>query len=59
MAASKDEELRRAADLTAKQIQQAVEIVQGKVGKDRAEADGALVGAVLEVLATNYRLATR
>ena len=56
---SKDEELRKAADLTARQLQQAMEIVEGKVGKERAESDGALVGAVLEVLATNYRHATR
>jgi hypothetical protein len=59
MAASKDDELRTAADLTARQLQQAIEIAEGKVGKERAENDGALVGAVLEVLATNYRLATR
>ena len=56
---SKDEELRKAADLTARQLQQAIEIAEGKVGKERAESDGALVGAVLEVLATNYRHATR
>jgi hypothetical protein len=56
---SKDEELRKAADLTAKQLQQALEIVEGKVGKERTESDGALVGAVLDVLATNYRHATR
>jgi len=30
-----------------------------KVGKERAESDGTLAGAVLEVLATNYRHATR
>ena len=59
MAASKDEELRKAADLTARQLQQAIEITEGKVGKERADTDGALVGAVLDVLATNYRLATR
>ena len=56
---SKDEELRKAADLTARQLQQAIDIVEGKVGKERAESDGSLVGAVLEVLATNYRHATR
>ena len=55
----KDEALLKAADLTARQLQQAIEIVEGKVGKERAESDGALVGAVLEVLATNYRHATR
>ena len=56
---SKDEELRKAAELTAKQLQQALEIVEGKVGKERTDSDGALVGAVLDVLATNYRHATR
>ena len=56
---SKDEALRNAANLTARQLQQAIEIVEGKAGKERAEGDGALVGAVLEVLATNYRHATR
>ena len=56
---SKDEALRNAADLTARQLQQAIEIVEGKAGKERAEGDGALVGAVLETLATNYRHATR
>jgi len=56
---SKDEELRKAADLTARQLQQAIDIVEGKVGKERAESDGSLLGAVLEVLATNYRHATR
>ena len=56
---AKDEALLKAADLTAKQLQQAIEIVEGKAGKERAESDGALVGAVLEVLATNYRHATR
>ena len=34
--------------MTAKQLQQAIEIIEGKAGKERAESDGALVGAVLE-----------
>lgn len=59
MAASKESELLRATDLTAVQLQQALEIVEAKVGKERVARDGALVGAVLEALATNYRLATR
>jgi DNA polymerase III alpha subunit len=50
---AKDEALIKAADLTAKQLQQAIDIVEGKVGKERAESDGALVGAVLDVLAMN------
>ena len=56
---SKDEALRKAADLTARQLEQAIAIVEDKVGKEKAESDGTLVGAVLEVLATNYRHATR
>lgn len=59
LAASKDEELRRAVDLTARQLQHAIEIAEGTVGKERAESSEALVGAILEVLATNYRLAIR
>ena len=54
-----DEALRRASDLTARQLQQALEIAEGKVGRERAASDGVLVGAVLEVLATNYRTAAR
>jgi hypothetical protein len=56
---AKDDALLKAADLTAKQLQQAIEIVEGNLGKERAESDGALVGAVLDVLATNYRHQTR
>jgi hypothetical protein len=56
---SKDQALRKAANLTAKQLEQALEIVEGNVGKERTERDGALVGAVLGVLATHYRRATR
>jgi hypothetical protein len=56
---AKDDALLKAADLTARQLQQAIEIVESNVGKERAESDGALIGAVLEVLATNYRHATR
>ena len=52
---SKDEELRKAADLTARQLQQAIEIVEGKVGADRAEQAWPLVGSVLIALAENYR----
>jgi hypothetical protein len=59
MAASKESELRRATELTAMQLQQALEIVGAKVGRERVERDGALVDAVLEALATNCRLATR
>jgi len=56
---AKDDALLKAADLTAKQLQHALEIVESKVGRERAHLDGALVGAVLGVLATNYRHATR
>ena len=37
---AKDEALLKAADLTAKQLQQAIEIVEGRVGNDRAQTDG-------------------
>jgi hypothetical protein len=56
---SKDEALQKAADLTARQLELALALVEGKLGKERTESDGTLVGAVLEVLATNYRHATR
>ena len=44
---AKDDALLKAADLTAKQLQHALEIVESKVGRERAHLDGALVGAVL------------
>jgi hypothetical protein len=48
-----------AAELTAKQLQQAIEIVASRLGEGRAQTDGALVGAVLLVLADNFRQKTR
>ena len=44
----------KAADLTAKQLQHAIDVVEGKLGADRAKEAGALVGAVLPTLADNY-----
>ena len=37
VSASKGEELRKAADLTAKQLQHETEIVEGKFGADRSQ----------------------
>ena len=37
MATKKDEAMLRAADLTARQLQQAPEIVEGKLGAERAQ----------------------
>jgi hypothetical protein len=39
--------------------QQAIQIVEGKVSREHAGSDGTPVGDVLDVLATNYRPATR
>lgn len=44
-----------AADLTARQLQQALEIAEGKLGAERAQQGGPLIGAVLMTLAANYR----
>ncbi|MGZ5276356.1 MAG: hypothetical protein ACXWCU_10585 [Caldimonas sp.] len=49
----------KAAELTARQLQQAIDVVAGKLGADRAQQDGALVGAVLAALADNYREKTK
>lgn len=54
MATSKDEAMLKAADLTAKQLQHAIDIVEGKLGADRAKDADALLGAVLLTLAENY-----
>jgi hypothetical protein len=54
-----DQYLVHAAALTAKQLKQAIEIVEDKFGAERAQTDGALVGAVLAVLADNFRQKTR
>ena len=54
MAMKKDEAMLKAADLTAKQLQYAIDVVEGKLGADRAKEAGALVGAVLPTLADNY-----
>ena len=56
---SKDEVLRKAADLTARQLQQAIEIVEDKVGAERAEQAWPLVGSVLIALAENSRQGRR
>lgn len=50
-----DQYMKNAEDFTALQLQQAIDIVETKLGKDRAAQDGALIGAVLLTLAENYR----
>ena len=47
--------LNKAVELTADQLQRAIEIVEKAVGSDRAQADGGLLGAVLVALSANYR----
>jgi hypothetical protein len=54
-----DQYLANAANLTAEQLKQAIEIVESRLGVERAQRDGALVGAVLAVLADNFRQKTR
>ena len=56
---SKDEALLRAADLTARQLQQALEIVEEKLGHPRSQENGALVGSVLLAIVENYRHRTQ
>ena len=41
--------------LTAKQLQQAIDMVEGKLGAERSQDASASVGAVLLTLAENYR----
>ena len=50
-----EKSLLKAAELTARQLQAAIDIVEGKLGADRAQTDGALLGAVLMALVENYR----
>ena len=56
---SMDEALLRAADLTARQLQQALEIVEAKLGPERLQENGALVGSVLQAIVENYRHRTQ
>ena len=57
--ATRDEELVKAAELTAKQLQQAIEIVANQFGFENTARDSALVAAVMVALADNYREKTK
>jgi len=57
--ATRDEELVKAAELTAKQLQQAIDIVASQFGSENAARDSALVAAVMVALADNYREKTK
>jgi len=59
MTTAKDDALLKAADLTARQLEQAIEIVEGKLGAERAQEEGALIGLVLAALVENYRHRTQ
>ena len=50
-----DERMRAAAELTARQLEQAIEIVEDQLGADLDHKQVSLVAAVLTTLAANYR----
>ncbi len=50
-----DERMRAAADLTARQLEQAIEIVEDAFGTDVENKRLPLLAAVLSTLAANYR----
>jgi hypothetical protein len=50
-----DERMRAAAELTARQLAQAIEIVEDEFGADLDSKQGPLLAAVLSALAANYR----
>jgi hypothetical protein len=50
-----DERMRAAAELTARQLAQAIEIVEDEFGADLDNKHAPLLAAVLSALATNYR----
>jgi hypothetical protein len=50
-----DERMRAAAELTARQLEQAIEIVEDELGADLDHKQASLVAAVLTALAANYR----
>ena len=56
---AKEQRLLDASEVTARQLHQAIQIVEKEVGTDRAASDGALVGAVLLVLSEHYRQAAK
>jgi hypothetical protein len=50
-----DERMRAAAELTARQLEQAIEIVEDEFGADLDHKHAPLLAAVLSALAANYR----
>ena len=50
-----DERMRAAAELTARQLEQAIEIVEDQFGSDLEHKQAPVVAAVLSTLAANYR----
>lgn len=56
---AKEEALLKAANLTARQLQHAIDIVEAKLGPERAQQSGSLVGSVLLAIAHNYRHRTQ
>jgi hypothetical protein len=50
-----DERMRAAAQLTARQLEQAIEIVEDEFGADLDNKRAPLLAAVLSALAANYR----
>jgi hypothetical protein len=50
-----DERMRAAAQLTARQLEQAIEIVEDEFGADLENKRAPLLAAVLSALAANYR----
>ena len=50
-----DERMRAAAELTARQLEAAIEIVEDEFGSDLENKQAPVVAAVLSVLAANYR----
>lgn len=50
-----DERMRAAAELTARQLEKAIEIVEDEFGADAENKRAPVVAAVLSALAANYR----
>jgi hypothetical protein len=50
-----DERMRAAAELTERQLEQAIEIVEDHFGSDLEHKQAPVVAAVLSTLAANYR----
>ena len=50
-----DERMRAAAELTARQLEQAIEIVEDAFGTDLENKRASVLAAVLSALAANYR----